>query len=95
MRRWAVAAEAFIQKRGDKGFLENWGAPAWEELLPARGGPSVVVAVGESRERTIYWRQWRVELMAFEPAPLGGWLNRIGASVCGRACYTLRVCPVR
>ncbi|WP_334110909.1 hypothetical protein [Thermodesulfitimonas autotrophica] len=92
-RRWAVAAEAFIQKREDQGFLENWGAPAWEELLPARGGPCVTMPVPDSREEAAHCRQWRAELVAFKPAPLGGWLNRVGASICGRACYTLRVYP--
>lgn len=92
-RRWAVAAEAFIQKRGDQGFLANWGSPAWKELLPASGGPWVTLAVPDSREEAAQYHQWRAELVAFEPAPLGGWLNRIGASVCGRARYTLRIYP--
>lgn len=91
VRRWAVEAEAFVRRHQRGDFLENWGAPPWQELLAENGGPRVETRVWDRRDGVRTCRCWRAELVDFEPAPLPGWVNRLSGVVSGRARYTLRV----
>lgn len=91
VQRWARQAESFIQNYGREPLSMNWGAPPWQELLPARHGPQASEKVWYSTSGERAFRLWRAELIEFRRAPLPGWVNRLGGVVSGRACYRIRV----